>query len=541
MANSFLITDILFISLSVVILILTILTLTLRSFKTEYFKETKENYVMTPIFDLSLKTPLAFCPINQEVIPLGEWKGTRTGCDCIGLSAWRVPLNSYDRYTIGICTKDEYKGGCRTLPSTTPKNFTVWRGKEICGAYGTQSYEDYLKNTIGFNESCKANTHQCGIIDTLKQKLCLPNKQKCPINKLVFDDSPSPPKDFNYTTLSFGADNGYLHYTNEAIDNPILIKLKLSEGQICVNPNQYNTKYEKEQFILDEINDDYGCNDQVGNYTYDPRYTKLDQISKSILFPENEIYNFYGVNRGFPQKYSEQAKKAEILLYQRNFIGLNMTCIEESKLDHRNNDKRIAQNNKANNIHIANCVLISLLIGIIAIVLLCNFCNDGYSKEELSTSFFVVFGFYCLFLIPIFALALSSYFIFNGFHLEQTCGDDIFNNQLRIAQREIDLFEVIDVSISAFAILAILIFITLFIFLKKNSICSNISSSDEPTEPKIETENIIKEPDEEPLKENYHHNPSLLYPAPSNKIESTPLDPNDNKDTTKYQSGNYAI
>lgn len=128
MANAYLITDILFICLSITTLILTILTLTLKSFKIEYFNQIKENYVLSPIFDISLKSPIASCPTNQDVIPLGEWKGTEAGCDCIGLSAMRVPMTSSDRYTSGECTEDEYSGGCRTIYSTPAKNFTVWKG-----------------------------------------------------------------------------------------------------------------------------------------------------------------------------------------------------------------------------------------------------------------------------------------------------------------------------------------------------------------------------------------------------------------------------
>lgn len=519
MANAFLITDVLFICLSIIILILIILPLTLKSFKNEYFNEIRENYVMSPIFDISLKSPIASCPNNQDVLPLGEWKGTKTGCDCIGLSAWRVPLTSSDRYTSGHCIQDEYRGGCRTVHSTPEKNFTVWKGREFCGAYGRKSYKDYLHDSVAFNESCKGNYHQCGILDSLNRKLCLPERQRCPINKIVINQSVIAPTNYKYSTIAFGNDYGYLHYTNEAIDEPILVKLKLSEGEICINPNQYNSKYPKDQFILDEIGNDYGCDDKVGNYTYDPRYIEVDQLSKSIVFPENEIYDFYGMYKGFPQKYPEVARKVEMQLYQRNFIGLNMTCIEESKLDQIDNEKRIEQNKKVNDMHIANCVMISLLISLIAIVILCNCCNGNYMKEEVTTLYYVLFGLYCLFLIPIFAIALSCYVVFNKTHLATTCGDDIFNNQLRIAQKEIDLFEGIDISIASFSILGILIFVALIIFLKRDAICSinGASSGKDKGKEEIGEDNVIKDNEEQEQlnKKSNDYNFSLLYPAPN--------------------------
>lgn len=174
--------------------------------------------------------------------------------------------------------------------------------------------------------------------------------------------------------------------------------------------------------------------------------------------------------------------------------------------------------------HIANCVMISLLIPVIAIAILWNwltaaYFDDNNSRYDVTVSYYVLFCLYCLFLIPIFAIALSCFVVFNKIHLSNTCGDEIFNNQFRIAQKEIDLFEAIDISIASLSLFVILIFVVLFIFLNRDAICSihGASSAKDKGKEGIGEDNVIKDNEEQEqlnIKSN-DINPLTLYPAPN--------------------------
>ena len=80
--------------------------------------------------------------------------------------------------------------------------------------------------------------HQCGILDEFGNKLCYPEGYKCPINYLTLNSS-----DKNYTYKEYTIDGVKVYYTNEAIedgmvlggfyvDSDLMIKYNIVECQI---------------------------------------------------------------------------------------------------------------------------------------------------------------------------------------------------------------------------------------------------------------------------------------------------------------------
>jgi len=78
---------------------------------------------------------------------------------------------------------------------------------------------------------CKVNYKKCGILDTYGNIMCIPKEDECPINDLIVD---LPSKCDEYYSKGYLISESLLgdkaiYYTNKAINNPIVAKIKNSE------------------------------------------------------------------------------------------------------------------------------------------------------------------------------------------------------------------------------------------------------------------------------------------------------------------------
>ena len=191
------------------------------------------------------------CPREYSTINLGSWPGTMKGCDCVGVGGLTTLFDSEVQQK--QCSKGERKGGCHTIQPIPKENYTFWRNMQFCSKYPVETtdelkYLEYLKNSVKKGGSCPQGFKQCGILDTLDNILCLPENEECPLNFFVITNNATPPTEYQYlniTTLSFQDVNGtYLHYSNEAINNPIIVHFEIAEtGHLCIDPNEkYSSK-----------------------------------------------------------------------------------------------------------------------------------------------------------------------------------------------------------------------------------------------------------------------------------------------------------
>ena len=162
-----------------------------------------------------------------------------------------------------------------------------WDGNSFCVKRNIEyNYEYFLRNSVEYDSECEIGFKKCGILDTNNRKLCVEENNDCPINKMIIDNNELSPNDYKYNTLEL-KNNKFLHYTNEAIDNQIIVNFTISAGIPCLDPNEINTEYP--QYILDKNFKKYSHKNE--NRFNDNIYNYLDSIQKLQLYKENDIYD----------------------------------------------------------------------------------------------------------------------------------------------------------------------------------------------------------------------------------------------------------
>ena len=126
------------------------------------------------------------------------------------------------------------------------------------------SYKTLLEHSVSSNEQCESGYKQCGILNTKGDKLCLKKSQECPINYLKVTSSESnydinDIEDYNALSYSsyFNLGESYLHYSNKAVDRPIIADLRFAIDEICEGGfEEYCDNYNYEQThyqLIDKI------------------------------------------------------------------------------------------------------------------------------------------------------------------------------------------------------------------------------------------------------------------------------------------------
>ena len=112
----------------------------------------------------------------------------------------------------------------------------------------------------------------------MNNTMCIDKDKECPINLILLSNSSIPPSEYkyNFSHISF-SDGSYLHFTNEAIAHYILHKFKISDKEVCLDPNEYNSPYQP--YALDYYNH-YGCLSSMNNISTNSNCKYLDSMSK---------------------------------------------------------------------------------------------------------------------------------------------------------------------------------------------------------------------------------------------------------------------
>ena len=114
--------------------------------------------------------------------------------------------------------------------------FTYLGDTGIYYAYKSKYNYAYLLEHSG--SSCEAHYKKCGILDTMKNIMCLPETDECPINDVLdeaaYNKSTNPEKYIK---------SGDLYYSNKMTDNDIIAKV-----------SSYSSNYiiDKSNFVFDQ-------------------------------------------------------------------------------------------------------------------------------------------------------------------------------------------------------------------------------------------------------------------------------------------------
>ena len=178
----------------------------------------------------------------------------------------------------------------------------------------SKTYYDYLETAVSKNEECPENYHQCGILDTVGNKMCLRNEEECPINYIDWE---------NFKTEK----------TN--VTEPIMLSFNGTVGELCLH-SSYKDKIEN-IYPLSKGKDKYGCPKVYNDVSVDNRFSIVGEENASLL------YLLSGLN-ALSQFESTNNRDINIIKYYLvNYIGLDLVCFKENKQQFKeqimNNDK----------------------------------------------------------------------------------------------------------------------------------------------------------------------------------------------------------
>ena len=208
---------------------------------------------------------------------------------------------------------------CIDVKEIPPVPFLIWRGQPIVTkTKGSDSYYTLLEKTD--KKGCTSGYKSCGILDSTNHKMCVPELDSCPINKIIIDKNEKGPQDgFTYSNLPFG-DGYHLHYTNENINGNIVVSFKATEGNVCSDPLKID--FTSSRYAFDRYYSSEGCNTKDTRFIYDTRYSKIDTVSKNTTYVENNVDKMF-------DKIKSNYFNGTLNLYYRNYIGANENKVEK--------------------------------------------------------------------------------------------------------------------------------------------------------------------------------------------------------------------
>ena len=425
----------------------------------DIFNSIQNDINKKPIFSIS-KAP---CEGNEKSpLIIDKFPGTIRGCDCIGRRSYRIRHHDRNRIVRHRCTRNETRAGCDDIIPIDNRDLYKWDGVTFCVNYNDYNYEYYLNSSVGEGENCPSGFKKCGILDTLKNVMCIKENLNCPINKiLINNDNTYSENNINFNTINLN-DNKYLHYTNENYNGNILSNFKLSEGGFpCYNPMRYNTILP--QYILLKNFDDFICIDEFNNSFYDERYEKLDSISKKELYDDNSLIN--SINK-LPN-YPEFSLYNDISLFVRNYFGINKHCLlsQEFKIS-----DEIIQDFKNKHKISKNINIAYICFNVLCIILF--FISYCCLLSDMENSSFCIFqGINCFFLLVSLILGILTIHYMKDINFSSTCFDEIMNTFIEKSKNEIHKEKLYCILLTSFCLGCLLLNIILILI--QLNICDN--------------------------------------------------------------------
>lgn len=179
------------------------------------------------------------------------------------------------------------------LNSKKINNVTTNRGTlKFCVLfYSGFTYESLLKNST--KTYCQNGFKPCGILDTLENILCIPQKDKCPLNDLIID---SPKNSLllkkEYQEININIERSFYLYYGESTSNKLIVDLLFS----FITPFSHDW----DQLLNQSIEDPYIID-------YDFLHYKIDNF-----------FQKKGINLSLGSSNKEQL----FSLYNKNYIGI---------------------------------------------------------------------------------------------------------------------------------------------------------------------------------------------------------------------------
>jgi hypothetical protein len=399
----------------------------------DFISQFNQNYIQD-IQILNTHTPEGIpipCPDDyEELLTNYYWAGNFNGCGC------KNSYNTYDYYP-NICPEEN----CINIEEIEPRNFSNYNHIHFCYKRGKKNYGNLIFNLLP-SESynlCQNETHRvCGFIDSLKNIICLPKNETCPM----------------LTTFLISKDKKYIEnykkkYDNDAeiinITNAPLYILKSHsplniattwKGDYDYNIKIYNNfrvdlsqpclggkSSPKSELIFDLMKNKYeiSCDTyKNGTEMTDNLYTILDQENYLDYLADND---FLELNDKLFKPFEIDLSNKNIKLYAKSYPGWSSMCYKESPDTFFNFLNSSTVLNKISFMTIINSFLIIILLISIGI-------GAFYFIEHFEKIFYIIV--LCFLILNLFyplQLIANSNWIINNLSDNEGnfCGDESLN------------------------------------------------------------------------------------------------------------------
>lgn len=314
----------------------------------------KDNFDSYPIFDFE---GTDYCESKRKLIVIDKWPGTIRGCDCTSMSLALVPYEK--KIMRGSCSG--IMANCKEINPLKEVKLTKWRGKNFCQAIKDENYTYYsllLSNSVKENETCKIGFKKCGYLDTLKQILCLPENEECPINFIKVSTSGPPVECMEKECKKISLKGkGDIYFSNKIVTGYVVSQFKVSDSNVCLNVDEYdsnNVRYELDYYSY------YGCKTKYSSKIYDDRYILLDSENKYKFYQENGIISKVSELNEYPL---DDIKASTINLYHKTFSGFDLQCLLNNGFNPKNLGNFESNTKTSKNINIS--IFVAILLNII--------------------------------------------------------------------------------------------------------------------------------------------------------------------------------
>ena len=313
-----------------------------------------------------------------------------------------------------------------------------------------QTYEELLNNgnIIKNHENCEIGLRSCGIIDSLNQKLCLPNHIKCPLNDIEIV------KKNNFTIINKYKNEGYndtkgsddiiFFYTNNQREKPIIGRIILNGEKPCANPVEFSWKKLNEY----ERNHSSKCKNKYKGNLYDETYEQFGKITYDTLYKDNLIAQDYDIF------YRKLLENNYLYLFKKEFIGIDKECLKLSNIKNIHNSDIIID-------YFIFFRLLSIMLGgvnficIIMVLIYDLFINKNDKKGK---NCFNILENVCI--IPNFGALIFNtvgLIVFFSITPNFNCSDEVINNKIYLLNKQILGFKITSIGYNIFSIIFLII------------------------------------------------------------------------------------
>ena len=284
-----------------------------------------------------------------------------------------------------------------------------------------KTYEELLNNgsIIKNTEDCNDKFKSCGVIDTLGQKLCLPEEIDCPLNDLLLVNTSDDEKINDYIKKGYKRKDALNEktflYSSEQKDKPIIGRIVLNgEKGVCANPTEFSWK----QLDEDENNNTVTCENEYEGNLYDKTYSLITNISYYDLYEDNIDNYGYGT-----QKYYDNY----FYLFTNKFIGIDKECLKNSNIK-----------DLPNTVYISNFIIYTRYFSIgfagvnfilVIIILISDLYFKAFINEENAILIDTLEKIYLIINSCAFLLNMVTFVYIQKRTFNFDCSDDVINNQ----------------------------------------------------------------------------------------------------------------